>query len=276
MFGHMKNFLLTARNIIVVAIIGVIATLLGQAIMMFGTGMGAELRFVVSTASVMLLTIIGVVIYDRVVCHRKQKTMLRFAGFNPIALLWGLLLIVSMSVVMAPLMRLLPDVNRNVPDGVLPVVYVVLVAPILEEILFRGKLFSVLRSTMSPTSATLLSALLFGVMHANVAVSLEAFFVGVVLSYIYILKGSLFAPILLHVMNNVVAYVMMSFSYQDRTIEDYIGDLPIFSTIYIVASAITLLGVVHVIVTLRKANRIAAEGGDLIELSKPKKSEDAE
>lgn len=276
MFGHMKNFLLTARNIIVVAIIGVIATLLGQAIMMFGTGMGAELRFVVSTASVMLLTIIGVVIYDRVVCHRKQKTMLRFAGFNPIALLWGLLLIVSMSVVMAPLMRLLPDVNRNVPDGVLPVVYVVLVAPILEEILFRGKLFSVLRSTMSPTSATLLSALLFGVMHANVAVSLEAFFVGVVLSYIYILKGSLFAPILLHVMNNVVAYVMMSFSYQDRTIEDYIGDLPIFSTIYIVASAITFLGVVHVIVTLRKANRIAVEGGDLIELSKPKKSEDAE
>ena len=272
----MKNFLLTARNIIVVAIIGVIATLLGQAIMMFGTGMGAELRFVVSTTSVMLLTIIGVVIYDRVVCHRKQKTMLRFAGFNPIALLWGLLLIVSMSVVMAPLMRLLPDVNRNVPDGVLPVVYVVLVAPILEEILFRGKLFSVLRSTMSPTSATLLSALLFGVMHANVAVSLEAFFVGVVLSYIYILKGSLFAPILLHVMNNVVAYVMMSFSYQNRTIEDYIGDLPIFSTIYIVASVITLLGVVHVIVTLRKANRIAAEGGDLIELSKPKKSEDDE
>ena len=142
--------------------------------------------------------------------------------------------------------------------------------------LFRGKLFSVFRSTMSPTSATLLSALLFGVMHANVAVSLEAFFVGVVLSYIYILKGSLFAPILLHVMNNVVAYVMMSFSYQNRTIEDYIGDLPIFSTIYIVASAITLLGVVHVIVTLRKANRIAAEGGDLIELSKPKKSEDIE
>jgi membrane protease YdiL (CAAX protease family) len=115
--------------------------------------------------------------------------------------------------------------------------------------------------------AAVVSALIFGAMHGNLVVAIEAFCVGIVLSYLYILKGSLFAPILLHIMNNVVAYVMMSFKYQERTIEDFIGELPIFSVIYVVASVIVLLGAIHIGYVFRKANKIVANGGELIELS---------
>ena len=68
-------------------------------------------------------------------------------------------------------------------------------------------------------------------------------------------------------MNNVVAYVMMTFKYQERTIEDFIGELPIFSVIYVVASVIVLLGAIHIGYVFRKANKIVANGGELIELS---------
>lgn len=268
---HMKNLLLTARNIIALSLIGIAATLLSQAVVKLCGGVDAEVRMVIAATALMLIMIVGVAIYDKVVAGVKQKTMLRFAGFDPVVQLWGVLLLVSMSIVLAPLMRLLPDVNSNVPDSVIPILYVVVVAPILEEVLFRAKIFSVLRSTMMPSGAALLSALMFGVMHGSVAVGIEAFFAGIVFSYIYMLKGSLFAPILLHMMNNIMAYVIMSFSYQDRTIEDYIGDLPMFSTIYIVAAVIVLCGAIHVVVTLRKANKIVMDGGDLKELSKPKR-----
>ena len=109
------------------------------------------------------------------------------------------------------------------------------------------------------------------------AVALEAFTVGIVLSYIYILKGSIFAPILLHIMNNVVAYVIMIFKYQDRTIEDFIGDLSIFSTIYIVSAVVVLLGAIHIGYIFVKANRVVANGGELIDVSRGKyKSEEDE
>jgi hypothetical protein len=68
-------------------------------------------------------------------------------------------------------------------------------------------------------------------------------------------------------MNNVVAYVMMTFKYQERTIEDFIGDLPLFSTIYIISAVVVLLGAIHIGYIFRKANKIAANNGKLIELS---------
>ena len=151
---------------------------------------------------------------------------------------------------------------------------VVILAPIFEEVLFRGKIFSVFSATLSPLLSTLASALLFGVMHGNVAVALEAFLVGIVLSYIYILKGSIFAPILLHIMNNIVAYVMMTFKYQERTIEDFIGDLPIFSTIYIVSAVVVLLGAIHAGYIFIKAHRVVAQGGELVDVSRGKRGDD--
>ncbi len=264
----MNKLLVTSRNIIAVALIGIVANMLSTLLMQLFVINDFELRYVVAYTMTMSLMLLGVVLYDRFVAGNREGCMMCASGFNPITLLWGLILIVSLSVVIAPIMRLLPEVNRNVPDGLLTILCVVIIAPIFEEILFRAKLFSVLRSTLSPWWASVLSALIFGALHGNAAVALEAFLVGIVLSYIYILKGSLFAPILLHIMNNVVAYVMMTFKYQERTIEDFIGDLPLFSTIYIISAVVVLLGTIHIGYIFRKANKIVANGGELIAVSR--------
>ena len=264
----MRKIVVVARDIIAVAAIGVVANLLSSALMSLFTIIDNEIRFTISYVLAMSLMLAGVWLYDRFVAHGKERIMVRFAGFNPATLLWGLVLIVALSIVLAPLMRLLPEVRTNVPTGLISMLCVVVVAPIFEEVLFRGKIFSVFSATLSPLLSALASALLFGVMHGNVAVALEAFLVGIVLSYIYILKGSIFAPILLHIMNNIVAYVMMTFKYQEHTIEDFIGDLPIFSTIYIVSAVVVLLGAIHVGYIFVKANRVVANGGELIAVSR--------
>ena len=273
----MRKIVVVARDIIAVAVIGIVANLLSSALIPLFQIINNDIRFTVSYVLTMSFMLVGIWLYDRYVAHGKQRVMARLAGFNPITLLWGLVLIVALSVVLAPLMRLLPETRTNIPIGLVSMLCVVVVAPIFEEVLFRAKVFSIFSATLSPFFSAMLSALLFGVMHGNVAVALEAFTVGIVLSYIYILKGSIFAPILLHIMNNIVAYVMMIFKYQDRTIEDFIGDLPIFSTIYIVSAVVVLLGAIHVGYLFRKANRMVAEGGELIDVSRGEyKSEEDE
>ena len=266
----MNRLLLTVRNILAIAVIGVVANVLSMLIMQFFVITDFEIRFVVAYVIPMTLVLCGVAIYDSRVAGHKERCMLRASGFDPVALLWGIILIVALSVVLAPLMRLLPENNRNIPTGLFTMLCVVVVAPIFEEILFRDRVFSVLRSTLSPWWAAVVSALIFGAMHGNLVVAIEAFCVGIVLSYLYILKGSLFAPILLHIMNNVVAYVMMTFKYQEHTIEDFIGDLPMFSTIYIVSAVVVLLGTIHIGYLFRKAHRVVADGGELIGVSRGK------
>ncbi len=273
----MKKLLVTTCNILAVITIGIIAFLLSSGVMRLFTIIDNEISFTLTYVLSMSFMLVGVWLYNRFVVHGKEKTMVRVAGFNPITLLWALVLIVALSVVLAPLMRLLPETRTSIPTGLVSMLCVVVVAPIFEEVLFRAKVFSIFSSTLSPLGAALSSALLFGVMHGNVAVALEAFTVGIVLSYIYILKGSIFAPILLHIMNNIVAYVIMIFKYQDRTIEDFIGDLSIFSTIYIVSAVVVLLGAIHIGYIFVKANRVVANGGELIDVSRGKdKSEEDE
>ena len=269
----MRKIVVVARDIIAVAVIGIAANLLSSALMPLFQIIDNEIRFTASYVLTMSLMLAGVCLYNRFVAHGKERIMVRFAGFNPATLLWGLVLIVALSVLIAPLMRLLPEVKTNVPTGLISMLCVVILAPIFEEVLFRGKIFSVFSATLSPLLSALASALLFGVMHGNVAVALEAFVVGIVLSYIYILKGSIFAPILLHIMNNIVAYVMMTFKYQERTIEDFIGDLPIFSTIYIVSAVVVLLGAIHVGYIFIKAHRVIAQGGKLVDVSRGKRGD---
>ena len=270
----MGKIVVVARDIIAVAVVGIVANLLSSALMPLFQIIDNEIRFTVSYVLTMSLMLAGVYLYDRFVAHGKKRIMVRFGGFNPATLLWGLVLIVALSVLIAPLMRLLPEVKTNVPTGLISMLCVVILAPIFEEVLFRGKIFSVFSATLSPLLSAVISALLFGVMHSNIAVALEAFLIGIVLSYIYILKGSIFAPILLHIMNNIVAYVMMTFKYQERTIEDFIGELPIFSIIYVVSSVVVLLGAIHIGYLFRKANRVVAQGGKLIDVSRGKKMKD--
>ena len=86
-----------------------------------------------------------------------------------------------------------------------------ILAPIAEEMVFRGAILrSLLRyfNERMPWIPIVVSALLFGLVHGNVAQSSNAFLMGLLLGWFYHRTGSIVPGIVLHWINNTVAYVM--------------------------------------------------------------------
>ena len=85
--------------------------------------------------------------------------------------------------------------------------------PIGEETLMRGYLYSGLRSRLHFWPALLITSLLFGVAHLSTGVSgplwaaaVDTFILSAVLVYLREKTGALYAPIMLHGLNNLVAF----------------------------------------------------------------------
>lgn len=95
--------------------------------------------------------------------------------------------------------------------GALPlqILLIVVAAPVSEEICFRGMVFGGLRSRLPRLAAALISALIFGGLHALTGLSavppLIAF--GFILALLYEKTGSIVPGTILHMLNNSVALI---------------------------------------------------------------------
>ena len=108
--------------------------------------------------------------------------------------------------------------SRN-PLGMLSIA---LLAPVLEELLFRGAIQNILLSTLKkPWAAIVISSLIFGVVHMNPAQIPFAFLLGMMFGWLYYRTGSLLPGIIGHVLNNSIAAVNMVL-YGNATIEEQV------------------------------------------------------
>jgi len=83
------------------------------------------------------------------------------------------------------------------------------VAPIVEEIFFRGLVYGWLRSRAPLFVAVLLSAAIFAVAHVVPILIPALFVVGIILALAYELSGSLWLSILLHGLQNSLAVTLI-------------------------------------------------------------------
>ena len=99
--------------------------------------------------------------------------------------------------------------DRNTALLIVGAVVVILVAPVCEEIFFRGFLYRVLRLRMGMWLAGVLDGIVFGLVHASsttfAALPVLAF-LGLVFCYVFERTGTLFATIALHALNNTISY----------------------------------------------------------------------
>ena len=108
------------------------------------------------------------------------------------------------------------DMSRN-PFGILSIA---LLAPILEELLFRGAIQGHLQGVLKhPWVAILIASAIFGVVHMNPAQIPFAFLLGTMFGWLYYRTGSLLPGIIGHVLNNSIAAISMLL-YGDATIEE--------------------------------------------------------
>jgi membrane protease YdiL (CAAX protease family) len=99
---------------------------------------------------------------------------------------------------------------------ILGLISVVIIAPIAEEFIFRGFLYSQLsRTKIGPWGAVTLSSLLWTVIHFQyeVLILIVLFIFGIFLGYIRMAYKSLSLPIMLHGINNLFAFLMAFYFY---------------------------------------------------------------
>lgn len=85
-------------------------------------------------------------------------------------------------------------------------------APVLEEVMFRGAIQGYIARTFGkPWLAILVAALIFGIYHWNPVQVVYATLLGIIFGWIYYITGSLLSVIVGHVLNNSIATFTMLF-----------------------------------------------------------------
>ena len=133
-------------------------------------------------------------------------------AFRPKALLWMGAAIVVYLVFAALYSALIVEPHqKDIAEGFggvpIQVLLIVILAPISEEVCFRGMLFSGLRERLPRIAAALISGLIFGGLHGLTGLTAvpPLMLFGVLLALLYERTGSIVPGILLHMLNNAVA-----------------------------------------------------------------------
>ena len=94
-------------------------------------------------------------------------------------------------------------------EYILAFVTLVVIAPIAEEILFRGYLFGKLKKFVPVWIAILVTSVLFGFIHGAWNLAIDTFALSVVLCMLRESTGSIWASILLHMAKNGIAFYLL-------------------------------------------------------------------
>lgn len=94
-------------------------------------------------------------------------------------------------------------------EYILAFITLVIIAPVAEEILFRGYLLGKLRKFAPTWIAIVVSSLLFGLVHFNPSVSVDTFVLGLVLAWMTVKTKSLWPAILIHMIKNGLAFYLL-------------------------------------------------------------------
>lgn len=97
----------------------------------------------------------------------------------------------------------------NYYEYTLAFITLVILAPIAEEIIFRGYLYGKLRKTAPIWLALPITSLLFALVHGQLNVGLDVFALSVVLCLLRDTTGSIWAGILLHMLKNGLAFYLL-------------------------------------------------------------------
>lgn len=107
----------------------------------------------------------------------------------------------------------LPDVlaetMQQVSNNVLGCISIAVLAPVLEEVLFRGAIQGYLMRKYNPMVGILVASLIFGLIHMNPIQVFYAFFLGLIFGWIYYRTRSLMPVVIGHVLNNTFAAITM-------------------------------------------------------------------
>lgn len=112
--------------------------------------------------------------------------------------------------------------SNLVDDQTVMVITAVIMAPIFEEIIFRGIMQKgMMNNGVEPWKAILLSSILFGLIHGNPWQFVGATLLGCVLGLVYYKTKSLLLPMLLHGFNNLCSAILIFYTKKESFAEAF-------------------------------------------------------
>ena len=200
--------------------------------LLFGLDLG-DMSF---GAQLLISTLMGTGIPCWIVYRiRKKKTNIGSFNFtieNPRIIPLIVLVAIPLNLGIAgPLIELVPmtDFFREMiremvlemasDQGLLMFIALVIAAPILEELIFRGIMLDGLLRIYSPTKAVIVSSLLFGLIHLNPAQFVGGALVGGFMGWVYVHTRSVLATILIHAAFNLTAFTESYFIDVEEAID---------------------------------------------------------
>lgn len=117
--------------------------------------------------------------------------------------------------------RLWPNINleqeqevvftaaANYPELVMGFVALVIIAPIVEEMIFRGLMLPAYSRQFGIIPAAFATSVLFGAVHWQLNVGIITFVMGLLLSWLYYTTRSLWPAIMFHSLKNLIAFVLI-------------------------------------------------------------------
>ena len=94
-------------------------------------------------------------------------------------------------------------------DFALTFIMLVIVAPVAEEVIFRGWLYGKLRAKIPAIPAIILVSILFGIVHGQWNVGVTVFVMSIVMCTIREITGTIWGGVLLHIIKNGVAFYFL-------------------------------------------------------------------
>lgn len=105
-----------------------------------------------------------------------------------------------------------PDIwlNNNMLYDVLTILTVVILAPIFEELIFRGMIYKYI-SKYDKMTALIVSSLLFGLLHMNITQTISTIFMGLAFGIVMMKTDNVVNCMIIHAINNTIALLSTYF-----------------------------------------------------------------
>jgi membrane protease YdiL (CAAX protease family) len=187
-----------------------------------------------------LLSIGALWLYVRLRSGKRSINIRHSAsGFNPAVVLVGVLWLFSSQIILEPIVTLLPEnPGQGLGRGVWACFTAVVSAAVLEELLCRGLIFEVLHKRLGVKTSILFSSLFFGLIHFDIATAIVAVVAGVIFGILYVRTSSLYTTIVIHSINNALAFAMICFGVGDMSLYDIMGGGVAYWVVYGIAAII--------------------------------------
>ena len=187
------------------------------------------------------------------VIHIRHKA----SGFNPSVILVGVMWLMASQVVLEPLFEFFPaDESTEIGRGMWAAFTAIVSAPILEELLCRGVLFEVLNRRWGAKVSILVSALFFGLLHiGNLANAVVAIVAGFIFGALYVRTSSLYVTIIIHAINNALAFALISFGMDDMSFAEMLGNGMVYYVVYALSAVLFVGASVEAWITVLRKNR---------------------